>query len=642
MDLGGIHGDMPGSFNVANYSWLQPGKEYSFDLFYAERHVTASTIRITSNIFAPPANIRLYPTAGAIDDPNNPPYGNQTTVKAGDPLVVYAHVFDDTGAWRPEYDQQVTFQLNDPEGLSQIGAVGNMAQLAPSEEANRQVTITATFVDPQSGVISVVTLNVTIAPGDPDHITIEGTQPDTKSRDDNQLTSVELSPPNLTRNIFAVVRDKYGNYIRGADQAVWTSANSGIATVEATQSNKSQGMVAGLANGQTTVSASEPTNPQIKAGTVAVTVSGIVEQRKAVLVSAVTRDIDGNGYLDQIVLSFDSLVTFPSQVQSIPIVVKYAGTTFVLDSTSQPGQPATLHTLYLREQKTPLMQTGWKPLITIGGLPGAADIDAFEAKDGAGPVIQAAYFRQGQQLEPGLSGESEGTFNDDTLLIVFSEPVAWDNPTGSVPSDIFNYFDSTGVINTQALATIQSSEMLATTDSARIIITNSFRIIPGKDSVNIRGGIADMVPNKPNSQNARCVIQGQRTNIWRPYAAPNPFDPTDPQSAQVPNRIIDIFQKATNEERGNRPVMRSGFIAEVTPLKESFAEATIYDGVGNVVVAQRKLIPDHSSNKLYLDWDGKNRNGRIVGSGTYTAVITVTSQEDGEKQSKKMKIGIKR
>jgi fibro-slime domain-containing protein len=54
MDLGGIHEPTEGSFTVA--PWLLSNKEYSFDLFFAERHSMMSIIRIETNLFKPRIN----------------------------------------------------------------------------------------------------------------------------------------------------------------------------------------------------------------------------------------------------------------------------------------------------------------------------------------------------------------------------------------------------------------------------------------------------------------------------------------------------------------------------------------------------------------------------------------------------------
>lgn len=57
IDLGGVHGAMSGSVNLATLG-LTVGETYDFDLFFAERHTTASTFRIDTSIaLQPPTTV---------------------------------------------------------------------------------------------------------------------------------------------------------------------------------------------------------------------------------------------------------------------------------------------------------------------------------------------------------------------------------------------------------------------------------------------------------------------------------------------------------------------------------------------------------------------------------------------------------
>ena len=67
---------------------------------------------------------------------------------------------------------------------------------------------------------------------------------------------------------------------------------------------------------------------------------------------------------------------------------------------------------------------------------------------------------------------------------------------------------------------------------------------------------------------------------------------------------------------------------------------SVYDALGNVVSQE---LPAYESadnpNKVYFFWDARNRNERLVGSGTYLAILTVRSV-DGNDTIAKRKIGI--
>jgi fibro-slime domain-containing protein len=84
MDLGGIHAALSGTVTVDDIPGLVNGQKYSFDLFYCERHVIRSNIRITSNIIAAPSRITIKAIPG-------------TTIKAGDTVTLIGTIYDIDG-----------------------------------------------------------------------------------------------------------------------------------------------------------------------------------------------------------------------------------------------------------------------------------------------------------------------------------------------------------------------------------------------------------------------------------------------------------------------------------------------------------------------------------------------------------------
>ncbi len=61
IDLGGIHGALPGSVNLDTLG-LTAGNTYSFDFFFAERHTTESSLRIETSI-------AFNPNPGTVPEP---------------------------------------------------------------------------------------------------------------------------------------------------------------------------------------------------------------------------------------------------------------------------------------------------------------------------------------------------------------------------------------------------------------------------------------------------------------------------------------------------------------------------------------------------------------------------------------------
>lgn len=65
VDLGGIHAPLESTFNIDSLG-LTPGQNYDFDLFFAERHTSQSSLKFSTNIqFIPePATIGLMLVSG--------------------------------------------------------------------------------------------------------------------------------------------------------------------------------------------------------------------------------------------------------------------------------------------------------------------------------------------------------------------------------------------------------------------------------------------------------------------------------------------------------------------------------------------------------------------------------------------------
>ncbi len=78
-------------------------------------------------------------------------------------------------------------------------------------------------------------------------------------------------------------------------------------------------------------------------------------------------------------------------------------------------------------------------------------------------------------------------------------------------------------------------------------------------------------------------------------------------------------------------------ISHSYPLKGT---VSIYDVVQNPVIQKKTMVFHSQTNRLYFVWDGRNYNGRKVGTGTYLAVINVSGPD--RKFSSKINIGVKR
>ncbi len=98
------------------------------------------------------------------------------------------------------------------------------------------------------------------------------------------------------------------------------------------------------------------------------------------------------------------------------------------------------------------------------------------------------------------------------------------------------------------------------------------------------------------------------------YPNPTRFDGTHgtmPGSPQPYHGMIIVVQPDSG-------LSKDSIRTEVTG-----ARATIYDAVGNTIASLKAESDDISGATAMIKWDGKNRNGRVVGPGTYMAMIYV-------------------
>jgi fibro-slime domain-containing protein len=230
MDIGGIHVANSGSFNINSIPGLTNGQQYNFDFFYAERHTTESHIRITTNIIT------------AIPSILNIEVSPDSTIKAGQTVFGNAVIKDQNN--QIITDLKGTFQwgfvdLHASNSDTCFKRLTNASVSFTPTEAYDTVLIWGWYRDTVQGVNIYDTARICIIPGDPDHVVIESspTKPSITSpylRNDNPVNQIQIAfNQNTNSNMYAILRDKYGNWCEPetyANPATWTSANTGIVT----------------------------------------------------------------------------------------------------------------------------------------------------------------------------------------------------------------------------------------------------------------------------------------------------------------------------------------------------------------------------------------------------------------------------
>ena len=561
------------------------------------------------------------------------------TIIAGTHLNIQAFLIDDIGdtisidsslydnvTWRIVSAIQPGDTLFDSLGQSTI---------LTGTQAYRLILVEAIFQDPYIPAFRfTVTARIRVAPGAPHHADLISSSTVRDSIRDETLANLTLTETQTSTSVYAVVRDRYGNFIRYAQNAIWQSDSVSVATVTGMAGSLWQGQILKEGPGVTWISVSET-------GLLPDSVMVTARVARVELISAVTRDVNGNGYLDRIECEFDSLVLWP--VPTIGVTVTYGNTAFIVDSVGGAGGTArTRFTLFLSENHTSDLQTGWRPVISMPAFDNVPAVSSFMCSDGAPPVITHALYYPAP-----LRGQGGSPAVSDSLRIAFSEPVRWTN-NSITASQAFYYLDA-ATPNASAFSGISASDMDRQALIARILMTNGFEVEPLIDSLKFAWAevvLTDTSGNAPASNNRTVPIQWGVENRMQLVTINNPFVAGQ---TPLPVTVASYYQNVIINSGSSANSSTPGTIVAIQSLKPlarrsdgSYGAAIAYDAVGSIV--KEGIRVNRASGDLTeygLFWDGRNRNGRFVGGGTYLFVVSA-EDVDGTSLKKRVKIGVRR
>jgi fibro-slime domain-containing protein len=630
MDLGGIHASQARSISldsIAEQYKLTEGNKYPFDLFYVERHVSRSTIKVMTNLFTPEAKIRFYGNSGTPDVNGNTALTDRFTIPAGETVNVYARVFDST-AWRPEWDSLVTWEIKDANGVVISSGTSKNGEIPLlSEKAYTDLVLTVRFINPDDPTrkVNISTINLTTGPGKPFQVTFQKTI-DTVLLESTPLSAISISEQESNAELYAVIRDRAGYFIRFADKAVWKSSNVAVGTVSPETGMNYKGIITKASRGTTQISANES---GLKEAVIEVTIFTL----QISLTSAVTADMDGNGYLDMITLHFDQSFSVSNQILKSILHVNNNGTKFTIDSIHPitNGNARTDYQLYIHEIATTDFQTSWTPSMSISQNADFVHVADFKCTDGAGPVIGRAKYIPGTY---GFSSNPSGT--PDTIYITISEKIT--HQSNSDPDKLFAYYR-----NGKTELDVFNSIVAFNDSTAKLVVTKGFPVESITDSIQLASssGIVDLHSNEPNAKGRKAPVESQDLNIIVTPSS-NPVIRGD----VLPGKLIQFYNPVIRSQ-SNGSQSTEGVIIAITvkgrSLKEmpddSYGKAVVYDAMGNLVRSDLK-VTKVNVNEFGIYWDCRNKNRRFVGSGTYLAVFTI-SDTKGKWKKSELKIGVK-
>jgi len=268
MDLGGIHQQQGGSFNLKGLVDrgvlnLAPEEPTEMRLFYSERHADAANIQITTNIITyTPDRIFIKVV------------GDELT--AGVPALGDGRVTDKFGVALPADEiakGEFTWSAYDitngrpptsppPNGNASVGRLDNPnvnlrvysknsnydikkadSIYLVANKAYTTIRLIGTFCN-QAGCVTD-SQDVQVRPGPAAKLTIEASQDSLVSlRDSRPLDTIRLNASQTTvEGFYAILRDAYGNWVSPASGAkTWTVGSTAVATVvTGTNAGRGQG-----------------------------------------------------------------------------------------------------------------------------------------------------------------------------------------------------------------------------------------------------------------------------------------------------------------------------------------------------------------------------------------------------------------
>ncbi|MDR0330455.1 MAG: fibro-slime domain-containing protein [Chitinispirillales bacterium] len=228
LDLGGIHEEVEGSFNVDNFLSGQPqGSSHVLRIFYVERHSGDANILITTNIVAPPAGMGI-----STDSNTGKTVGPVVDKRADTTITLYSVVYDDNNnilTPNTQYNcDNVTWTINNI-------VVGKGCSITVSDSVAKNLTIKVTYDDKENKPVTGGT-EINVKALTPEFIHIrKDTIPYDKNGKllpvDQWSQDIYFVPGQDNMTIYAVLRDKYGNFagtavIKSGGSNDWTAANA--------------------------------------------------------------------------------------------------------------------------------------------------------------------------------------------------------------------------------------------------------------------------------------------------------------------------------------------------------------------------------------------------------------------------------
>jgi fibro-slime domain-containing protein len=181
-----------------------------------------------------PRKVVIYPREGTPGVNNNLPYPSSNeadTIAAGDSALLVAKLFDRNDVWLSSYERStapIQWRLVEVSGNPPTGtllpASGHRSILVPLRAYN---TILAIAEYQAGSSVYSDTVRFCVKPSAPSHLVIEASPSYMASPNaDNPAGGITISSRDTVANVYAVYRDRFGNFVDYARTVNWTSLDT--------------------------------------------------------------------------------------------------------------------------------------------------------------------------------------------------------------------------------------------------------------------------------------------------------------------------------------------------------------------------------------------------------------------------------
>ncbi|MFP4416907.1 MAG: hypothetical protein ACLFSB_06520, partial [Chitinispirillaceae bacterium] len=296
---------------------------------------------------------------------------------------------------------------------------------------------------------------------------------------DENIDTLVLGPNQRTYTLYAIIRDRHGNFLRFANAAAWSSTDESVASVSGTSGGAGVGIISNVGSGSALIRVNEP---EIQGDSIVVTITNAPNW--PAIQAAVMLDSDGNIWPDMVSLSL--LSDFEEGQRLDSVTMDYRGNHYQI-----PADSVTRLGLVLQVPFTTLSGIDGRPAgdVTIHMSNGeSSHHNTRPFVDGVGPALSAASVMENNEDQP------------DTLILTFTEPVLTSSLHGTQLLLIKQNTTDTTELTIQGVVDSLNDRLMmvsVTSASQRPAAGDALRLMPeGQD-----GTISDLNSNLPHDLN---------------------------------------------------------------------------------------------------------------------------------------------